>query len=74
MILFFLNVALVYFQTMNSSNLDHCENADMSDPNSGEITPFIKEELKWTILSKRHKEGLGDIEFEERKPSTKCVS
>lgn len=34
-----------------------------------EMTPYIKEELKWTILNNRHKKGLGEIDLEDKKPT-----
>lgn len=47
---------------------------DYSDDNNGDLTPYIKQELKYTILSNRHKKGLGDIELDEERPVVKSVS
>lgn len=46
-----------------------------AETNQLEMTPYIKEELKWTILNNRHKKGLGEIDLEDdKKPSFHSVS
>ena len=59
---------VVHFQNMNQPG-EYCD-----DASPGEMTPYVKEELKWTILNNRHKRGLGDIDLDEERPTIKSVS